>query len=83
MRDLFAGLQPHHRPGTYECIVDQRGLRHVTRADELELHITATRCVCNPTVKNAVADDGYRCLVVIHRRLRNSRALYQPWQDGH
>lgn len=85
MRALFAGLRKQHRPGVYECNVDPSGIRHVTRSDELELHMTSAECRCHPTVQSVVDDNTreFLCWMIIHRRMRNSRSLYQPWELGH
>lgn len=85
MRALFAGLQPQHRPGTYDVHIDARGANHVIIAGERGDHTLSATCICNPTVRHVVDDNtgAFYCWTLIHRRIRNSRSLYQPWELGH
>lgn len=53
---------------------DEHGRQHVLHIEEAHLHLREFICACRPKNNRGV---------IVHRRMRNSRSLYQPWQDGH
>lgn len=71
---------PEYRnPRAWLNAEDENGRSHVLRIDEAHIHLRSFSCRCGPYVKV----NRWGVPVINHRRMRNSSALYQPWEDGH
>jgi len=57
---------------------DLIGRPHTLRTDEAAMHSRSLSCRCSPHV----IINACRVRVITHRRLRNSRSMYQPWERG-